>query len=209
MNTTIRSATEFPSARGTPSIVQKDKALDSTSSQPIQQDSLRTILLVSSDDYLRPMIRAYLEHVGFAVISCTNLDSASEIVSRRQAIQLLIIDLDSSGSQGLEPALELTGARAGLATVIVAGPQPADHQMRMIESHTWKMLRKPIRLPELLAEIQGVFARQRLNVPAQLPLHAQPTPLPRANALRPASAPSARASKSLLPIRRKAEGEIR
>jgi len=197
MNTSVRSATEFPSARGNTLGVQKDYALDSKNDHAIQQDSLRTILLVSSDDYLRPMIRAYLEHLGFAVISCTNVESASEIVSRTQAMQLLLIDLDSSGSEGLQLARELTGGRADLAAVIMAGPQHAGDELRMAESHTWKMLRKPIRLPELLAVIQAVFNRRRFS--AQVPPHAQPTSIDRA--LRSASVPSAPMNLSLTPRR--------
>jgi DNA-binding response OmpR family regulator len=149
------------------------------------------------------MIRAYMEHLGFAVISCTNVESAFEIVSRTQAMQLLLIDVDSSGSKGLQLARELTGGRTDLAAVIMAGPQHADNELRMVESHTWKMLRKPIRLPELLGVIQGVFARQRFS--AQVPPHAQPTPIVRAP--RFASVPSAPRNLSL--TRRKAEGEIR
>jgi len=183
MNTSVRPATEFSSARGNPSGVQKDHALDSKNDQAIQQDSLRNILLVSSDDYLRPMIRAYLEHLGFAVISCTNVEIASEIVSRTQAMQLLLIDLDSSGSEGLQLARELTGGRTGLAAVIMAGPQHAHNELRMVERHTWKMLRKPIRLPELLAVIQGVRAPRSLSVPS--------------------------APRNLALTRRKAEGDIR
>src|SRR4051794_37445445 len=178
MITSVRSATEFPSVRRNPSGVQKDHALDFNNDQALQQDSLRTILLVSSDDSLRPMIRAYLEHLGFAVISCTKAENASAIVSRAQAIQLLLIDLDSSGSEGLQLARELTGDRADLAAVIMAGPQLADGELRMMESSTWKMLRKPIRLPELLAVIQAFFARRRFS--AHVPSHAQPIPISRA-----------------------------
>jgi DNA-binding NtrC family response regulator len=87
-------------------------------------------------------------------------------------MRLLLIDLDSSGSPGLELALELAGGRTDLAAVIMAGPQLADEELRMIERHTWKMLRKPIRLPELLGVIQGVFARQRRTVSSQVPLDA-------------------------------------
>ena len=206
MNTSVRSATELPSARGNLSMVERDHALDSNRDQAIQQNPLRTILVVSSDDYLRRMIRAFLEHLGFAVISCTNVESASEIVSRTEAMQLLLIDLDSSGSEGLLLARELTGGRADLAAVIMAGPQHVNDELRMVESHTWKMLRKPIRLPELLAVIQGVFARQRMNVSAEVPPHAL-TPI--ARALRSASVPSAPATRNLSLTRRKAEGDVR
>jgi DNA-binding response OmpR family regulator len=203
MNTSVRSATELPSARGIPSIVQKENAFNSNNGQAIQQDSLRTILLVSSDDSLRPMIRAYLEHMGFAVISCTKVENASAIVSRAPAIQLLVIDLDSSGSRGVDVALDLTGDRPDLAAVIMAGPQVAENELRMVKSHTCKMLRKPIRLPELLAVIQGVFARQRFSV--QVPPHAQPAPIVRG----PRFASVSSAPRNLSLTRRKAEGDIR
>lgn len=235
----IHSVTEFPaSARGnTPPCQPGDREIGPNqrvssngnpkepivlpAGRPAQTENsvgahdMRAILMVSDDDYLRPMIRAFLEHLGFMVISCTGARHASEIVCRAPAVNLLLIDLQSSGSRGLELAIELAAIRNDLPAVILAACALQNDEIEIIESHAWKLLRKPLRLPELLAVIRAEFDRPALKTSAQ----RRPQPRPMAtvtqfpasvpNPSRSASVPAGDTSNKMSLIWRKAEGDSR
>ena len=120
------------------------------------------ILLVSNDDHLRPMVRAYLEHVGFAVICCADARRAPEIASSTPNLSLLLLDLSSTGPQGLQIAAELEVISAGMPAVIMSESRLKEDEMEIVGHHGWNLLTKPLQLTELLAVIRQVFNRNRL-----------------------------------------------
>ncbi len=115
-----------------------------------------TILLVSNDNF-RVMVRAYLEHAGFAVVSGTDMRRAPEIASGTPDVSLLLLDLRSSGTEGLQIAVEMEEMRTEIPTVIMSGDVHTEQEAGIVDSHAWKLVRQPLRLPELLAAIRLLF----------------------------------------------------
>lgn len=111
----------------------------------------RTILLLSGDDRLRLTLRAFLVHLGFAAISCTDCRRANEIIFSVAGVQLLIIDLSSSPESLLDFAAEFGES---IPVVLISGPDLDSEHMKVISARGWKLLRQPFRFPDLLAVIQ-------------------------------------------------------
>jgi response regulator RpfG family c-di-GMP phosphodiesterase len=172
----------------------------------------RTILLVSNDDYLRQMVRAYLEHLGFGVISCTDAQRAQEIASSTREIHLLLFDFSSSIEEALQIALELTEIRAGIPAVMISGARLGEDEIKRVENHAWKLLRKPVRLPELLAVIQYAFDGNTLQRNSRSDAEnrsASKLPsIPKESAQLPASRLSPPARSKLELVWRKGEGDM-
>lgn len=172
MGKTICTGAEFsPAACKTgPPVRQRNQIPNDHEGTGISHDRVvSTILLLSNDDYLRPMIRAYLEHVGFAVISCTDALRASSIASNTEHLGLMLIDLDSSGAEALQVAFELQTVREGMPAVILSASGLTNDETDILDRHAWKLLRKPLQLPELLAVIRQILDRDKLQAGSYAP----------------------------------------
>jgi hypothetical protein len=73
------------------------------------------ILLVSGDGDLRRLLRSFLEHAGFDVVCCADVDQCALVCSTGSDPDLLLVDLQSLGKEALELAFVLSAHRAGLA----------------------------------------------------------------------------------------------
>jgi DNA-binding NtrC family response regulator len=126
-----------------------------TTDRPAQQ-SPRRILFFTSDDHLRSMVRAFLTEEGFSLFTCDDVRYAADVfhVSR---IDLLIIDLHPLGRAGLRLAADAGHCFPGLPTIVFASPETDECMEELITKRGWKLLGKPILLPQLLGEIQRVF----------------------------------------------------
>lgn len=227
MEKIICSAAELPQAacKTSPPVAQRDQIPDQEEARKVSEKNhpangegpcehvVPRILLVSNDDYFRPMVRAYLEHVGFAVISCADARRAPEIASSTPNLSLLLLDLSSSGQEELQVALELEEIRAGMPAVIMSGCGLTDDEIEMVGHHPWRLLRKPLQLPELLAVIRQVFDRSKLgpnaSAPGKLPGTAKVMRFPARDAQRSAIGASASPSNRMALVWRKAQGDHR
>lgn len=124
-----------------------------------------TVLFVSDDDYLRSTMRAYLEHVGFLVRSCADAARVPELFFRApgagSAVDLLLIDVQALGATGLLLAAELTCFEPDLPVVVIAAPGMDERDLGGITRRGWKMLNKPVLLPQLLGVIRSSLEPSR------------------------------------------------
>lgn len=125
----------------------------------------RAILLVSSDDTFRSMLRAYLESPRYLVFSCTDASRASQVFHNSKGIDLLLIDLHQMGSPGLALAFELAAESADLPAVFITGPNTDSTVLSAIEQRGWNFLNKPVLLPRLFSLIQEAL-KPRAKRPA-------------------------------------------
>ena len=82
----------------------------------------RTVLLVDDEADLRSMTREMLELVGFGVIEAADGEQALEALGRAESlVDLVLIDYDLPGMDGLETIQRLRGMRPGLAAYLLTG----------------------------------------------------------------------------------------
>jgi CheY-like chemotaxis protein len=124
------------------------------------EDLLKSILLVSSDDRLRSMLRSYLESLGYLVFSCTDTHQASQLFHSGTAVDLLLADLHLLGPSALELAEEITEEDRDLRVILLTGPSTEDVVLSRIRQSGWGFQSKPVLLPYLFALIQEVLGKQ-------------------------------------------------
>ncbi len=119
-----------------------------------------TVLFVSDDDYFRATARAYLEHVGLSVRSCADPTRVPDLFFRKPAIDLLLVDIHAIGTAGLPLAAELAAFTADLPVIIISAPNGGNSASAAMPNRSWKILSKPVLLPELLEAIHAALGRK-------------------------------------------------
>jgi CheY-like chemotaxis protein len=119
-----------------------------------------TVLFVSDDDYFRATARAYLEHVGLSVRSCADPTRVPDLLFRKPAIDLLLADVHSIGTAGVPLAAGLAAFASDLPVIIISAPNGDNGYLTAISNRNWKILSKPLLLPELLEAIHTALRRK-------------------------------------------------
>lgn len=117
-----------------------------------------TVLFVSDDNYFRSTMRACLEHMGLTVRSSADAARIPELFFQQPgagtAVDLLLIDVHALGQTGFLLAAELTSFAPDLPVVIITSPGMEEGQLAGIARQGWKLLNKPVLLPQLLGVIR-------------------------------------------------------
>ena len=132
----------------------------------------RTVLLLSEDEPLRLMLRGYLEHVGYMVLSCKAAPNVFPILGGRHRVDLLVVDGSRLGGSLPDLAEKLTSDYPHLPVISIHGAAEEDNA----EQHGWKALHKPLALPDVLCSIRDAIDPELLSPPSRVrssPSHAQ------------------------------------
>jgi CheY-like chemotaxis protein len=123
-----------------------------------------TVLCVSDDDYVRCVVRAYLEHVGFKVRCCSDASRAPELFFREPTVDLLLIDVDALGTAGLSLAAGLAAFSRDLPIVVISAVKSEELSFPGRSWGNWHFLAKPIVVPELLEVIRGASCAAKESI---------------------------------------------
>jgi DNA-binding response OmpR family regulator len=209
----LSACNPWPGAQQAAPIAKQDEQSSPAALENTHHTEAPTILIVSNDDSLRSMIRAYLEHLGFAVISCSDARRAPEIAHRCARVHLLLLDLGSLDGEGGQVAAELADWRAGMAALILSDRGLTTGEAALAAKHAWELMKKPLRLPDLLAAIRHALDRSERRRASQAMTHFRSgrnvIPMPEASIHRYAARPSPLAPTQPVLARRRAEGDVR
>jgi len=123
------------------------------------------VLLVDDEDLLREVLAEQLGDAGYHVLVAASGADALALLAKGEAVDILITDLSMPGMDGLAviraaqegrprlPAVLLTGYAGDGAALAVGGAV----------SGSFSLLRKPVRLQDLVDRIQSLLAA-RANV---------------------------------------------
>lgn len=114
-----------------------------------------SIMIVGCDNGLRSLLRAYLQHVGFEVIGCGDLEAAFRALVNGRSVNLLLVD--SQMLEASSPVIRESFADKypDLALFVISGRRMSDGTLREIKYRKWEPDSKPFLLPELLGRIQA------------------------------------------------------
>jgi FixJ family two-component response regulator len=114
-----------------------------------------SIMIVGCDNSLRSLLRAYLQHVGFDVIGCADLESAFRALVNGRSVHLLLVDSQilEDCSAGIRESF--ADQYPDLALFVISGRRMTDGTLREIKHRRWEPESKPFLLPELLGRIQA------------------------------------------------------
>jgi two-component system OmpR family response regulator len=118
------------------------------------------VLAVDDDPSARQLITDYL---GYNDIRVTALESGKQIreVLKREAVDLLVLDLRLPGEDGMEIARKLREDVAGLPIIMLTGRRDEADRVMGLELGADDYLTKPFSPRELLARIRALLRRSR------------------------------------------------
>ena len=108
---------------------------------------IETILFVDDDPDLREMIAATMAEAGYAVLTAPNGYDAIGVLAD-DWVTLLITDITMPGIDGFELARQARALRPNIQIIYLSG-YPIDNP------HGGAVLKKPLRMGDLLAEVSG------------------------------------------------------
>jgi two-component system phosphate regulon response regulator OmpR len=116
------------------------------------------IVVVDDEPEIRMMLRDYLKHAGFAVSTAAGGDRLREIVAE-QPVDLVVLDVNMPGEDGLALAAYLKGAFAQTGIVMLTAAGDVLDRVVGLEMGADDYVAKPVDLRELLARIRAVLRR--------------------------------------------------
>ena len=128
-----------------------------------------TVLVVDDAPDIVRLVRDYLEHAGFSVLSASNGVDAIRI-ARTERPDLIVLDLGLPGRDGLDVTRELRRDSAVSSVPIVMLTARADESDKLVglELGADDYVTKPFSAKELVARVRAVLRRaQAVAVPAE------------------------------------------
>lgn len=120
-----------------------------------------TLLVVDDDTGLRDTLADFFELEGYEVLQAANVAEARRYLANGQP-DLLLLDINMPGGDGLTFAAELRGAHSTTPIIILSGKGAMVDRVVGLEVGADDYLAKPFELRELLARVRAVLRRARM-----------------------------------------------
>lgn len=124
------------------------------------------ILVVDDDDDIRDLIASQLRQEAYAVSCAANLAQVREVLAR-DAIDVIVLDLNLPDGDGLSLCRELRGDGQDVSIIMVTARGSAIDRVLGLELGADDYLTKPFEPRELLVRIRNLLRRNR---PADAPI---------------------------------------
>ncbi|PWV64702.1 DNA-binding response OmpR family regulator [Plasticicumulans acidivorans] len=125
------------------------------------------VLLVEDDERLAELIGEALVRAGYAVESTGRLQDARRML-RRQAPELLLLDLGLPDGDGLETLAQLRAQGESLPVMVMTARDGLDDRVRGLDAGADDYLVKPFAVDELLARCRALLRRPQALGSARL-----------------------------------------
>ena len=119
------------------------------------------LVLLSNDTCFSSITRAFLQHAGFCVFTCTTSDRAEFLFLGRSDLQLWIIDVQALGIEAVHFATRVREHHPQMPILLILNEHRDTGTLRQFLLHGWTQLTKPVDLAKMLATINDVLT----NVP--------------------------------------------
>lgn len=148
----------------------KEPESDPEAQQPGLTKRVLKIVIVSDDRYFCGLVRSYLESAGLSVFVCTTSERAENLFLSRSGIDLWIIDVQALGLEAVYIATRVSELNPEVPLLVIDGPRHDQVSLRSLLPGGWILLKKPVELPDLLANVHRMLAwgrRRKGNIAAQ------------------------------------------
>ncbi|ABZ83021.1 two component, sigma54 specific, transcriptional regulator, fis family [Heliomicrobium modesticaldum Ice1] len=120
------------------------------------------LLLLSPEEHLRWVLARGLSRVGYRVISVQNGNEAVQQLER-EAVNLVIVDLDGPGSEGMPVLHRLLGVRSNVPFLVLTGQASAETALEAQRLGARDYLQKPFSLDELRLALEKALEIESLR----------------------------------------------
>jgi two-component system, OmpR family, alkaline phosphatase synthesis response regulator PhoP len=128
-----------------------------------------TILIVEDEASIRTVARAYLDQAGYRVLLAETGPAGLDL-ARRERPDLVILDLNLPGMDGMEVAARLREESDVFILILTARSEEAD-RVAGLRIGADDYLTKPFSPRELVARVEAILRRRRSSTPADSSLH--------------------------------------
>jgi two-component system alkaline phosphatase synthesis response regulator PhoP len=119
----------------------------------------KNILVVEDEKSIQTIVRTYLESAGFQV-TCVNNGAAALAATREKNPDLVVLDLNLPGMDGIEVAVHLRQESDVYILMLTARSEEAD-RVAGLRMGADDYLTKPFSPRELVARVEAILRRQR------------------------------------------------
>jgi two-component system KDP operon response regulator KdpE len=131
-----------------------------------------SVLIVDDEPSLRIALRTSLAASGFVVEEVRNGEEALSAI-QRIPFNLVLLDINMPGMGGLEACRRIRGVNPHVGIVMVTVRDIVDEKVHALEAGADDYVTKPFQLRELIARLQAVLRRTRVqNAPEPDTIHA-------------------------------------
>ncbi|MZP28314.1 response regulator [Heliobacterium undosum] len=120
------------------------------------------LLLLSPEEHLRWVLARGLSRAGYRVIPAQNGNEAAQQLER-EAVNLVIVDLDGPGSEGLPVLHRLLGVRSNVPFLVLTGQACAETALEAQRLGARDYLQKPFGLDELRLALEKALEMESLR----------------------------------------------
>lgn len=113
------------------------------------------ILLVDDDEDFREEMRSCLE--AYKVLEASNGQEALEMITRPNAIDLVILDVVMPGLSGTEVLRQLRRMKPDLSIIILTGQSSKEIAIESLKGHADDYIEKPFEVPKFLSIIRRIL----------------------------------------------------
>ena len=127
------------------------------------EDAAPRILVVDDDGSTRAIARGLLEKQGYSISEAADGSEALVYLSRGEAFDLMVLDLDMPMLGGREVLRAVRGSvsTAGLPVVVLTGTEDPQAEIELMEQGADDYIRKPIDPPRFLTRVKATMRRAR------------------------------------------------
>jgi DNA-binding response OmpR family regulator len=118
---------------------------------------VKTVLVVDDEPEIARLVRDYLQHGGFAVLTAANGETALELARTRKP-DLVVLDLGLPGIDGLEVTRSLRH-QGGLPIIMLTARDDESDKLVGLELGADDYVVKPFSPKELVARVRAVLRR--------------------------------------------------
>jgi CheY-like chemotaxis protein len=133
---------------------------DETASGPGNATISTRLLVVDDEAIVREVLAQNLGNEGFGVLTAASGTEALALIAAGEAVDALVTDLSMPGMDGLALIRAAQERRPGLPAVLLTGYAGEDAALALGGAVTgaFSLLRKPVRIQELVDRVQALLA---------------------------------------------------
>ena len=120
------------------------------------------ILVVDDEPAMRRALRATLSASGFIIEEARNGEEAVELVAKR-SVDLVLLDSNMPGMGGVEACRRIRALAPGAGIVMITIRDTEDDKIEALEAGADDYVTKPFLVRELIARLQAVLRRIRVE----------------------------------------------
>lgn len=126
-----------------------------------------TILVVEDDPTVRLLVKKALEHHGGLVFEAENAAKA-KVMSHKPNLDMIILDLRLPDGNGYDVCTEIREDGIKTPVLILSADHGTDIKVKNLNAGADDYLTKPFSIEELLARIEAISRRSKLNNSTEL-----------------------------------------